>query len=87
MINRLLLIIFCLLFVANCSSYKPLINPESSKDKHNGNVIAGNYWKDLQACRYIHSQNTARIIKTLGISDETIFVKKCMNDYGYSILR
>ena len=86
MISRLILIIFCL-FLSNCSTYKPLINPETSKDKHNGDVIAGNYWKDLQACRYIHRQNTARIIKTLGISDETIFVKKCMNDYGYSILR
>ena len=86
MINRLLLIIFCL-FLSNCSTYKPLINPETSKDKHNGDVIAGNYWKDLQACRYIHSQNTGTIIKTLGISDETVFVKKCMEDYGYSILR
>ena len=86
MINRLLLITFCL-FLSNCSTYKPLINPETSKDKHNGDVIAGNYWKDLQACRYIHSQNTGTIIKTLGISDETVFVKKCMEDYGSSILR
>jgi len=86
MINRLLLIIFCL-FLSNCSTYKPLINPETSKDKHNGDIIAGNYWKDLQACRYIHSQNTGIIIKKLRISDQTVFVKKCMEDYGYSILR
>ena len=87
MINKLLLIIFCSLFVANCSTYKPLINPETSKDKYNGDVIAGNYWKDLQACRYIHSQNTGIVVKALRISDQTVFVKKCMEDYGYSILR
>jgi len=86
MINKLFIIIFCL-FLTNCSTYEPLINPETSKDKHNGNVIAGNYWKDLQACRYIHSQNTGIIVKTLRISDQTIFVKKCMENYGYSILR
>ena len=87
MINKLFIIIFCL-FLTNCSStYKPLINPETSKDKHNGDVIAGNYWKDLQACRYIHSQNTGMVVKALRISDQTVFVKKCMEDYGYSILR
>ena len=86
MINRLLLIIFCL-FLSNCSTYKPLINPETSKDKHNGDVIAGNYWKDLQACRYIHSQNTGIIIRKLRISDKKMVVKKCMSEYGYSILR
>lgn len=86
MINKLLIIIFCL-FLTNCSTYKPLINPETSKDKYNGDVIAGNYWKDLQVCRYIHSQNTGIIVKTLRISDQTVFVKKCMEDYGYSILR
>ena len=84
--NKLFIIIFCW-FLTNCSTYKPLINPETSKDKHNGDVIAGNYWKDLQACRYIHSQNTGIIVKTLRISDQTVFVKKCMEDYGYSILR
>ena len=87
MINKLLLIIFCSLLVANCSTYKPLINPETSKNKHNGDVIAGNYWKDLQACRYIHKENTAKIVKVLKISDETVFVKNCMKEYGYTILR
>jgi len=86
MINRLLLIIFCL-FLSNCSTYKPLINPETSKDKYNGDVIAGNYWKDLHACRYIHEKNTGIVPKTLGLSDEKMFVKKCMENYGYSILR
>ena len=87
MINKLLLIIFCSLFVANCSTYKPLINPETSKDKHNGDVIAGNYWKDLQACNFISSVNTGIVVKTLGISDQKMVVKKCMAEYGYSVLR
>jgi len=86
MINKLLIIIFCL-FLTNCSTYKPLINPETSKDKHTGQVIAGNYWKDLQACRYIHKENTAKIVKALKMSDETVFVKNCMKEYGYTILR
>mgnify|MGYP003654549388 FL=1 len=86
MISRLILIIFCL-FLSNCSTYKPLINPETSKDKHNGDVIAGNYWKDLHACRYIHEKNTGIVPKVLHLSDEKIFVKKCMENYGYSILR
>ena len=82
-----LLLLLTFILLANCSSYKPLINPETSKDKNSGNVIAGNYWKDLQACRYIHSQNTGIVVKALRISDQTVFVKKCMEDYGYSILR
>ena len=80
------IILLSLLFLANCT-YKPLINPETSKDKHTGNNIAGNYWKDLQACRYIHKENTAKIVKALKLSDETVFVKKCMKEYGYTILR
>ena len=86
MINRLLLIIFCL-FLSNCSTYKPLINPETSKDKHNGDVIAGNYWKDLQACNYIYTQNTGILADKLGMTNKKGFLNKCMNDYGYSILR
>ena len=53
-----LLLLLTFILLANCSSYKPLINPETSKDKHNGKVIAGNYWKDLQACNYIFKENT-----------------------------
>ena len=83
--NRFILII-CLLVLTNCS-YKPLINPETSRDKWDGNSIAGNYYKDLQACEYIFDQNTGIGTKTLKLGDKTGFVKKCMNDYGYSILR
>ena len=50
--------IFLFILLANCSTYKPLINPESSKDKWSGNVIADNYYKDLQACEYIYDENT-----------------------------
>tara|TARA_R110000787_G_scaffold236136_1_gene342817 strand:+ start:461 stop:706 length:246 start_codon:yes stop_codon:yes gene_type:complete len=78
----LLLLTFILL--ANCSSYKPLINPETSKDKYSGNVIAGNYWKDLQACNYIFKENTGKLAI---LPDKRGFITKCMNDYGYSILR
>tara|TARA_R100001510_G_C7545974_1_gene131609 strand:+ start:137 stop:394 length:258 start_codon:yes stop_codon:yes gene_type:complete len=79
--------IFLFVLLANCSTYKPLINPESSKDKWSGNVIAGNYYKDLQACEYIYDENTGLGTKVLGLGDRTGFIKKCMNDYGYSILR
>jgi len=79
--------IFLFILLANCSTYKPLINPESSKDKWSGNVIAGNYYKDLQACEYIFDENTGIGTKVLGLGDRTGFIKKCMNDYGYSILR
>ena len=84
--KKLFLLIFLSLFLANCT-YKPLINPETSRDKHDGNNIAGNYWKDLHVCRYIHKENTALIIRKLGISDEKAFVKKCMKEYGYTTLR
>ena len=83
--NSLLIFIFILL--ANCSTYKPLINPESSRDKWNGNNIAGGYYKDLQACEYFYDENTGVGTKVLGLGDKTGFIKKCMNDYGYSILR
>ena len=74
-------------FVLTSCAYRPLINPEASNDPATGENIAGNYWKDLHACRYIHEQNTPKTIKKLKISDEVEFVKKCMEDYGYSVLR
>tara|TARA_R110001632_G_C11030108_1_gene381763 strand:- start:53 stop:307 length:255 start_codon:yes stop_codon:yes gene_type:complete len=81
-----LLFIPLFILLANCS-YKPLINPETSRDKFNGKNIAGNYWKDLHACRYIHKENTHVVIRKLGISDQRLFVEKCMNEYGYTTLR
>ena len=79
--------IFLFILLANCSAYKPLINPESSRDKWSGDNIAGGYYKDLQACEYIFDENTGIGTKVLGLGDRTNFIKKCMNDYGYSILR
>ena len=81
-----LLLIPIFILLANCS-YKPLINPETSRDKFDGNNIAGNYWKDLHACRYIHKENTHIFLRKLGISDQRLFVQKCMNEYGYTTLR
>tara|TARA_R110001592_G_scaffold256643_1_gene520325 strand:+ start:284 stop:541 length:258 start_codon:yes stop_codon:yes gene_type:complete len=84
--KKILLFILLSLFLTNCAQ-KPLINPETSRDKFNGDNISGNYYKDLQVCEYIHRENTSLIIRKLGISDKTVFVKKCMLEYGYSILR
>ena len=81
-----LLVIVVLGLLASCA-YRPLINPEASRNPATGENIAGNYWKDLHACRYIHDQNTSKAVKKLKISDEVVFVKKCMEDYGYSVLR
>ena len=84
--KKFLTIIFLGIILTSCA-YRPLINPEASKNPATGENIAGNYWKDLHACRYIHEQNTPKVIKKLKISDEVEFVKKCMEDYGYSVLR
>ena len=85
--NKLLSIIVLCLTFTSCTTYRALINPETSRDKYDGKVIAGNYWKDLQACNYIHKENTISLYLTLNISDKDTFVKKCMQDYGYAILR
>jgi hypothetical protein len=85
--KKIIFIILTSILLTNCGKYTPLVNPETSKDKHNGNVIAGNYWKDLHACRYIHKENTPKLAVALGISDEYDFVKDCMKEYGYSVLR
>ena len=84
--NKIISIIFLSILLSSCA-YRPLINPEASRNPATGENIAGNYWKDLHACRYIHEQNTPKAVKKLKISDEVEFVKKCMEDYGYSVLR
>lgn len=78
------LLIITLLFLTNCA-YKPLVNPETSRDKWSGDNIAGNYYKDLQACNYIWKRNTK--YKLPFEKADVRFITKCMNDYGYSILR
>ena len=85
MISRLILIISFAILLTNCSnsSYKPIINFETSDNSE----INKKYWKNLQACNFISDQNTGIIVKKLGISDKKMVVKKCMSEYGYSILR
>ena len=79
-----ILAIITLVFLTNCS-YKPLINPETSRDKWTGESIAGDYYKDLQACNYIWERETK--YKLPFEKADMKFITKCMNDYGYSILR
>tara|TARA_Y100001937_G_C7092490_1_gene318434 strand:+ start:809 stop:1057 length:249 start_codon:yes stop_codon:yes gene_type:complete len=78
------LAVITLLFLTNCA-YKPLVNPETSRDKWSGENIAGNYYKDLQACNYIWERETK--YKLPFEKPDVRFITKCMNDYGYSILR
>ena len=73
--KKILSVILLGIFLTSCA-YRPLINPEASRNPATGENIAGNYWKDLHACRYIHDQNTSKAVKKLKISDEVEFVKK-----------
>ena len=65
-----------LLILTNCA-YRPVINPETSKNP-------GNYYKDLHTCKDIYNEETITLI-----SDEPdkFFLKKCLEGYGYTILR
>ena len=85
MISRLILIICFGFLLTNCakSNYKPIINFETSDNAE----INAKYWKNLQACNFISEINTGIVPKTLGLSDQKIVVKKCMAEYGYSVLR
>ena len=56
-------------------------------DQIDGKNISGQFWKDLHACRYVHKQNTNKLVVALRISDEHDFVKTCMKEYGYTVLR
>ncbi len=85
MISRLILIICFGFLLSNCTktNYKPIINFETSDNAE----INAKYWKNLQACNFISEVNTGIVVKTLGISDQKMVVKKCMAEYGYSVLR
>jgi|TARA_R110001583_G_scaffold191314_1_gene356372 hypothetical protein len=85
MISRLILIICFGFLLSNCtkSNYKPIINFETSDNAE----INAKYWKNLQACNFISEVNTGIVPKTLGLSDRKMVVKKCMAEYGYSVLR
>ena len=84
--KKILSVILLGIVLTSCA-YRPLINPEASRNPTTGENIAGNYWKDLHACRYIHKENTHILVRKLGISDQRLFVEKCMNEYGYTTLR
>lgn len=73
--NVALLISF--LILTNCA-YRPVINPETSKDPKN-------YYKDLNACRVIYNEKTITLIKNA--EPDKIFLQKCLEGYGYTILR
>ena len=79
-----IVLLISLLILTNCA-YKPKINPETSRDKWTGESIAGDYYKDLQACNYIWERETK--YKLPFEKADMRFITKCMNDYGYSILR
>ena len=84
--NRLFLMIICAFLLTNCTTkgtYKPLVNFETSKDEEANKQ----YWKNLQACNYIYQTNTGALADKLGIAEKQKVIKKCMSDYGYSILR
>ena len=53
--KKLLSIILLGILFSSCA-YRPLINPEASRNPTTGENIAGNYWKDLHACRYIYQR-------------------------------
>lgn len=82
--KKIILLFIVGIVLSNCSTYKPLINPETSRDKFDGKNIAGAYWKDLHACNYIFDQNTGKLAI---LPDKKGFITKCMNNYGYTILR
>ena len=82
--KKIITLIFLTLFLNNCAGYKPLINPETSRDKWDGENIAGNYWKNLQHCNYIWEE-TYTFRMPFEKADQK-FLRKCMNSYGYTIL-
>ena len=80
-----ILIIFLAILLTNCakSSYKPLINFETS----NNQEVNSMYWKNLQACNFIYAENTGILADKFGMASKEEVIKNCMSEYGYSILR
>ena len=69
--------ILAFLLITNCA-YRPVINPETSKSP-------GNYYKDLNACKVIYNEKTITLVKNA--EPDKIFLQKCLEGYGYTILR
>ena len=76
MLKKIMLLIL-FLTLTNCA-YRPVINPETSKSP-------GNYYKDLNACRVIYNEETITLVKNA--EPDKIFLQKCLEGYGYTILR
>ena len=55
-----------LLILTNCA-YRPVINPETSKNP-------GNYYKDLHTCKDIYNEETITLIFD---EPDKFFLKKC----------
>ena len=85
MISRLILIICFGFLLTNCakSTYKPLVNFETSKNQE----ANSKYWKNLQVCNFIYAQNTGILADKWDLADKRGVIKKCMSGYGYSVLR
>ena len=81
----LILVVSCIL-LANCSYYKPIIDPKTSIDPHTGKNIAGNYYRDLASCQFIYEQEGGFFIKKVHKMNPA-FLSKCLKKYGHSILR
>jgi hypothetical protein len=72
-----LIVILSLVILTNCA-YRPVINPETSTNPKN-------YYKDLSACRVIYNEETITLIPNA--EPDKIFLQKCLEGYGYTILR
>ena len=80
--RKIILVILTSILLSNCA-YRPIYNPETSRDKWDGDNIAGNYYKDLQACEFIYTKNFKW---RMGLPADWAFRRSCMKDYGYSLL-
>ena len=79
-----LTIVLVTLTLISCAS-RPVINPETSINRITGENIAKNYYKDLLACKGIWEMNP-KFCLWFTCEEDTMFIKKCMTDYGYSVL-
>ena len=69
--KKIIILLFATLLLSNCTTYKPVVNFETS-DNAEANA---KYWKNLSACNFIFDQNT-------GASNGPNY-----ESFGYSVLR
>jgi len=75
------MLILGLLLLTNCA-YQPKINPETSRDTHTGENIAGKYFVHLATCEDIWKYEAPVNPWTF----HKVFIRKCMKSYGYDVL-